>query len=544
MKVPLTGGPKDTTPASITSTVPPSGTASYNGNTVVFAFDDYVDRSARNAISVLPNARFTTSYAGDEIEVAFPDPLDANTTYTVTLGTEWTDLRGNKPTAAHTIVFSTGAVIDTGHISGYVRAGAAQNLFFFCYQNADTLSDTFSPRVLSPKYRLPIGTDGTFSLRGLSDGRYRVLVVRDDNRNGLLDNTEDFVVAPADVVVQNGQSEPLSLLLGPAIDKESPTLLRANALSARRLSVMFSEPVRPLTTWEQGINIEYAGSVLGARGVIAEGAFTDNVVICTEQELDTGRVAITLRPSSVQDSAGNSSPDSVVRVTLRGTARADTVRFGIWKVTPADSARGIATGAPFVVRFTDAVDTNTPRITLWHTSASGAIKVAARWLDLRTLSIQPLAQRAPRTWYSMEIGLAEVRSLMGSVSPDTTLKLAIETEERRSDPGAMRGIVADPYSVAANSAPLTLRVLNSKSTVVAQRTVRLNEPFEIDDLAPETYTFDVYVDGNANSSYDYGGHTPFSAGEQWWPIATTVMIRSRWTVDDVRLEIGTKAVLK
>jgi len=199
MKVAPTGGPKDSEPAVLTTMTPPSGTTSMKERTITFEFDDYVDRSVRNAITVLPNARFSTTYGGDELEITFEEPLDTNTTYTVTLGTEWSDLRGNKPSESYTMVFSTGDQIDSGSISGTVFGQSLSNVVIFCYQRADTLRPTFSPRSVAPKFRLPIGSSGVFSVKGLPDGLYRIVAARDENRNGLLENTEDFVNAPADV---------------------------------------------------------------------------------------------------------------------------------------------------------------------------------------------------------------------------------------------------------------------------------------------------------------------------------------------------------
>jgi hypothetical protein len=66
-KVAPTGGPRDSIPSAIILVDPPSGSTNVTSTEIHIQFDDYIDREIRNAITVLPTTRFSTSYAGDEI---------------------------------------------------------------------------------------------------------------------------------------------------------------------------------------------------------------------------------------------------------------------------------------------------------------------------------------------------------------------------------------------------------------------------------------------------------------------------------------------
>jgi uncharacterized protein (DUF2141 family) len=228
MKVAPAGGPKDKVAAKIAEIEPASGTRSIMPDAVTFSFDDYIDRSVRNAFVIQPSTRFSTSYAGDEVELSFEEPLKPNTTYVITLGTEWKDLRGNTPAEAVTMVFSTGPDLDSGRVTGSITAQKKQNLTALLYVGADTLSASFDPRTRKPEYRMPIGTSGNFVIGGLRDGRYRLLVIRDDNKNFLLDANEDFVFAPEDLDVISGSSYPQQLLLGPSLTAQTDTVIPNN----------------------------------------------------------------------------------------------------------------------------------------------------------------------------------------------------------------------------------------------------------------------------------------------------------------------------
>ena len=539
MKVAPTGGPKDAEPAVLTVMTPPSGTTSMKERTITFEFDDYVDRSVRNAITILPNARFSTTYSGDELDITFEEPLDTNTTYTVTLGTEWSDLRGNKPSESYTMVFSTGDHIDSGSISGQVFGQSLANVVIFCYQRGDTLPSTFSPRTVAPKFRLPVGSSGAFSLKGLPDGLYRVVAARDDNRNGLLENTEDFVNAPADVSVVNGSAKPLALLLGKAIDRDQPLMARVRALNARLVSVQFSEPVQPVNNWHVALSITSATEPsIPVVAIWPESGSQERILLRLGRDLDTSRYEVHSAPKSVVDLNGVVSPDSVGRSAFRGVTNPDTTTLRIVSITPADSSRSVRVDTTVIVQFSDAVDTSNARMTIWHEAPNGAMPITATWSDATRLVLRPQRARNVKTWYRTSITFDDVRSFTGSELDDSVRIHWISTEERRSEPGSLSGVLVDTFSLAPADASLKLRFLTSGGIVVYTHAVSPGQPFTVAALPAGDYKIDVFADRNDNGIYDHGDHTPFSFSEEWWPTSISVTVRARWAVEGVRIPFG------
>lgn len=220
-RLPPGGGPPDKTPASLLKTEPANRSINVTDQTFDFEFDDYVDRSIRNAISIQPAARFSTSYYGDEIAITFEEDLLPNTTYAITLGTEWKDLRGNSPPSATTIIFSTGPELDSGIIQGQVSALNFQDLYVLAYSDADKLDTSFSPAVNPSVYRIPVGTSGAFAIGGLKDGWYRVLAARDRNENKIVDAGEDYSIDYSDIQVVNGRSRESNLKIVVQVDTDA-----------------------------------------------------------------------------------------------------------------------------------------------------------------------------------------------------------------------------------------------------------------------------------------------------------------------------------
>ncbi|MEN9281220.1 MAG: hypothetical protein RL594_155 [Bacteroidota bacterium] len=535
MKVAPTGGPRDETPAEVIQVDPPSGTASFQGNRVAFTFDDYVDRSIRNAITILPSARFSTSYAGDEISVEFTEPLAPNTTYTITLGTEWTDIRGNRPLSAFTTVLATGPMIDTGVISGVVAAPSLTNVVVFCYPRADTLGSAFTPWKTAPRYQLPTGKSGAFSIKGLADGLYRVIAVRDDNRNGLIDPREDFGVAPFDVRVDSGRAPLVNLVMGPFIDTDRPMLTRVRSLNARLLSVQFTEYVEPVRSWQDALTIESATQgPIRCSSVWSDLQQRDLFFVRLAQPLDTSQTTITLQPGALRDSAGNISADTSSRRAFRGSATSDTATLRVLRIDPPDSTKGVSREQPITVFFSDAVDTMNAQISIEHRSLKGAAQVRTRWASPVQFVIEPQEQRQLNAWYTTSMQFIDLRSTLGRTISDSAREHHVLTIERPADPGTVTGVVV-PSAAMMGIRPLVVRLLGAKGVVVATFQPNPDGTFTLDAVPPGEYTFDVFGDTNRNGRHEYGSIQPFKFGEPWWPLPTKITVRPRWTLENVRI---------
>jgi len=535
-KVAPTGGPRDSIPAKIMLVEPPTGTTNFTADEIRFGFDDYIDRGIRNAITVLPSKRFATSYAGDEIAITFREPLDSATTYSITIGTDWTDARGNRPLQAYTYVFSTGAALDSGSINGRIVAASLQNVIVMCYPNADTLSAEWMPTRNKAPYIIPVGTSGAFSIRGLANGRYRVIVCRDENRNSTMDANEEFVVAPGDVSVTTAESPRLLLRLGPAKDHEPPQIARVRAVSNTLVSVQFTEPVTPVSTWAGAIGIVSANEErILSSAQWANPASPEIVFMRYGAPLDSTTYRLELAPKSVRDTAGTMNADTTAVRSVVWTNRQDTTQLRVARIVPADSSRTAAIDTVLQIWFSDAVDTNDVRISIWHQQPQGAVPVATQWRSPVLLEIKPLQPRLAKTWYTTTIVPERLISYRASTLATDSMTHAMLTTIRRPDPGTVKGTLR-AFIQAPSGIKTIMRLLTSLGSVVASTAIDSSGAFVFEDASPGEYVADVFHDMNSNGVFDYGDYQPFSFSEPWWPITSKVLVRSRWTLEDVTLE--------
>lgn len=254
LKVAPSGGPPDTVPAGVESITPPSGTRNLNNPHFTVEYDDYVDRGIRNDITVIPKIRLGSSYSGDAVSIWFEETPEPNTTYSITIGTNWKDLRGNQAPSATTIVFSTGPDLDSGTISGTIENIKFPNVVLLAYPQADTLTSAFNPTSTIAPYQLPVGTKGTFTLGGLRDGVYRLIALSDANNNQLPDSDEAYGVASTDVTVVKGASADVNIVL----EKDS---LKTDSIVPKNKAKTDTSVTD--TTNKRSERLVYPGSILG-----------------------------------------------------------------------------------------------------------------------------------------------------------------------------------------------------------------------------------------------------------------------------------------
>jgi len=527
----LSGGPKDDVAAAVTSTDPATGSTNVTSDGVTFFFDDYVDRSVRNAITVLPTRRFRADWAGDEVTVTFTEPLDTALTYVVTLGTTYTDVRGNKPSEAVSVVFSTGASIDTGHIDGVVEGASRDGAVVLLWNRADTMTAEFSPRLTPAPWRLPIGTSGAFRIDGLADGTYRLAAVRDANTNAMLDGNEDYATGPEVISVVNGTAEQFRLRLGPPLDETQPEVVRARPLTSYRFDVTFSEPVVYTSAAAPTARLtDSTGTELTVLAMGQKGRERTTMTFITADSMTARPYVLTILDTTIVDTLGYKLHDTARTVTFRGIDRADTTTARLVNIIVSDTSRFYANDSIRVV-FSDAVVPATPRVRFIH--GNDTVGASILWSSMTSFTAIPATPLVPRRQYDAIIDIRGLRSVRGGTIADTTATLSLNVFIPR-EPGGIEGTFLDSVGLGENA---LLRAIGKDGRVVATQKVVHQGAFVFDSLPAEDISFDVVYDVNNNAKYDHGRYSPWIPAEVIYPTGTVVTVKSRWTTDGVKIVV-------
>jgi hypothetical protein len=185
------GGPVDTEGPKVLRVAPDSGTTGIKPSEVLFTFDEVVSERPGSAPSLgalfLISPRDGSPDVGwhrKEVSVRPHRGWRPNTAYTVTLLPGITDLRGNVRNTGGVVVFSTGPTIPTSRLSGTVFNWLTGTPAPRAFVEARSRTDS------SVTYVAVADSTGSFIMRNVAPGAYRVRGIIDDNSNRGLDPRE------------------------------------------------------------------------------------------------------------------------------------------------------------------------------------------------------------------------------------------------------------------------------------------------------------------------------------------------------------------
>ena len=339
--VPPTGGPPDSTPPALESSIPTAGSTGISTDELVFTFSEPVDENSfRTAFSIVPDldGPVEIKRSGRTVRVRLPGSLRAETTYRVTLDGALRDLRSVNLESPITLAFATGDTIDRaalkGHVLGAFDGSPQRGVDVWAFAEGDTDSLAAALEV-GPLYRTQTGNDGRFDLTYVRPGAYTIVAVLDGNRNRSIDPGERVAVPPEWSIMADtlGKvvAEPWVLAQR---DEEAPMLDRIRAVSDRELELRFSEA---LDLWLDEPLLLDAPLVLtdstGARLPVSRVWPTSDrarVLMAEVEDLSPG--GWTLEGSlSVVDSAGNRVQALESSVSIpEGLPSPDPVSFLGW----------------------------------------------------------------------------------------------------------------------------------------------------------------------------------------------------------------------
>lgn len=274
------GGPRDTIPPSISDVSPPNFQNNFSldkYSEITISFDKYMDKGkVVENIFISPDTKLKFNWSGKKLEIRLIDTLLPQTTYTLNLGTEYTDFLGNKPQESFTYVFSTGEKIDKGIIKGQVFDKSmnkndknTSNLYVFAYKINDNLNDTNNKKLniinqldkiidknnvnkkessdsifIKPDYQTQVGKDGNFTFNGLKAGKYIITAIDDKYKDRKFDLGIDRIGLSNDIIeISDSVQFTTNIKLGNIIDITPPILNSSELISKNRISINFSEGI-------------------------------------------------------------------------------------------------------------------------------------------------------------------------------------------------------------------------------------------------------------------------------------------------------------
>jgi hypothetical protein len=201
-RAPPSGGPPDITPPRLQSSTPDSGASrvSLQGPIEVTFTKGMEPRSTNDAVTLAPRVSIKQRrWSGRTITLELAEPLKPRQTYTLIVGSNARDLRGNTMETGAAIPFSTADSFPPGQLGGEIQAVGfgAGGTYLWVYaagRSPDSTARDFDAVGVAD-------VAGHFRVSGLVvPGQYRVWGFADLNRNRSFEPEVD-VLAPADTTI-------------------------------------------------------------------------------------------------------------------------------------------------------------------------------------------------------------------------------------------------------------------------------------------------------------------------------------------------------
>jgi len=536
--VPPSGGPLDKIPPEIRTYEPANGTLNFKGNSITLEFNKYMDKNKVNEnVFISPNVPFTLDWSGKELEIDFTEELAPNTTYALTLGTEYTDSKQNKPAEAFSLIFSTGSNLDSGIVKGKLYDKEPTGVFVFCYKIDSINADTLNPTHTRPYSRIQVGTNSNFEFRALKDGLYRFFAVRDKFKDGIYDNgMDDFGAATNDIAVKQDSASNLNLKIGPPIDRVGPNLSSAESINNRRLVLEFNENIDTLSVVKSFFEISDSAKKLNI-GIESANISTKGgnyVELFSKNELDTNNKWFVSVNGGIKDSVGNFISDSNNRTYFYSIPEKDTIMPIITKLPFKDSTSGINPEQSFDVIFNIAMLQNIQdKIKLHSPEGSEDIQFDAYWKDGNHLSIKPKQILQSDNLYTLYLDLKEFKGTNGLSMTDTIVRLSFRTKDIRSY-GGISGTLKGNYQ--SGERYIITMISKDKSQTFSTQPDNSGK-WEYNQIPPGFYNIEIYIDKDGNGKYSYGEPFPYKFSEKFYYFEKEFEIKPRWKVEDMIITI-------
>ncbi len=496
---PPTGGPIDEEPPRILSHYPESDALEVARDTEVeIVFSEPMNRpQTEAALFTSPVGPLQLSWHGPRLHVAMP--LAEERTYVLTVGTGARDRRGNALTKSFTLAFATGSQLDQGLVRGWVYQDhqPVVGAHVWAYDLA-----TFSGEVGldEPSYQTQSGADGGYEFVRLAPGPYRVLAFRDANRNARPD-ADEWLALPASAVEVGEQAVQAGDLALARQQMPAPVLKRVQAIHAKRLMLLFAEPVDL-----RELELEVAG--LAVESLYAAPDMEEKIYVETATQEPDRRYAVQLAlagvpwDSSVRGSGrSDRKPPSFVGLTRNRLAARDALDLLFSEAMQPAALAGV-----------------------W-TASDSTQSLAGDWLwpapnRARFAPAQPLAPGA----YRLAGLAAPFVDRTGNSLADSLLRLSFSVG---AETAAIRGQVQ-----AGQAGRVQVAAIAEDGRTYAEWAGEEGR-FELDGLLAGTYSLWAFVDRDGDGEYSSGSLSPFRYSEPYGRYGEPIDLAEDQIVEEV-----------
>ncbi len=529
-QLPPPGGEPDRIPPTIVEVYPLDGTINFDDNYFEIEFSEYVDkRSVTEAIFISPfiEGSLDYSWTGTSLEVTFPEKLKDNVTYTITIGTDVVDLNNkNRMAQAFTFSFSKGDKIDRKNISGKVYGKKKEGIFIYAYKLIDGIDTLLKKK---PDYVSQTGVDGSFNLRGLGEGIYRVFAIDDNFKDYLYQQDQDEIGIPQQDISLGEEDSiytNLHFLLFNA-DTTKPRLISAVMTDRNHLLVSGSKELNKKSISANNFSlVDSTENKIYKIDYAFKGKTKPEEFILMVNDQINSESEVYLKADTLVDLLGNIMVNDYTKIVV--SDRADTNSIRIVSTKPAANGLVDYENPDINIFFDEAFnkDFSISAIALTDTFKK-PISFDIDYFDDATLTIKAAENLKPDKDYIVSIQLGKLVDIAGN-KRDSLYTLKFKTISGLDFTGLSGNIINLDYSKFP-----TLVLENTADSKLKYEQKPESDKFEFNRVEPGKYLLWCYLDKNNDGKYNYGWPEPIEYSESFSFYPDTLNLRPRWEVSDL-----------
>ena len=524
------GGPKDNIPPILLSSDPESGSTRFSSGKVDLVFSEYLqEKSINNAITILPTTKTPAEikYKGDKVTIFFPDSLQRNQTYIISINRGLKDEHGVPLAQGIQLAFSTGERIDKSELSGQIfYNGKASGLLWKIKDSTDHVN--FYKRL--PDYKIDASDDGKYLFSYLSPGSYKIVAVDRSISGRLLDPGyavygipwNDSITIDTINMVQTG----INILIS---DQPRTTrILSAQWASNRWGKLTFDNSI---DQYEKTIPVDIVSDSFGVRAKTFIDNKEKNVLhFVIPDTIKSGtKTIIDVAPVYQNTYVVIDSGKIFARIpTEKDTSYISITNYNNSLVLDIEENNIL----PLDIYFSKIMDDVKldSAISLFKDSTLLDINMV---LDSPMhLAITPNSNWEPLSKYSLIIIRDKIFSTMVRSIEDSIKTIKISTSRFKKF-GSLIGNIITPHFN-----PLIAKLSTfEKENLFHNAIVNSSSLFKITRIPEGKYYLLFFYDKDANTKYSTGHLSPYATSEWFELVPDTISIRSNWDMEvaDIRL---------
>ena len=535
-----TGGPKDVTPPSITKEVPANGCNNFKGNTIKISFNEFVtlNNTFENVLISPPLTQQPTyTLSGKTLIIKFQDTLQSNQTYNIGFANCIQDFTESNPIPFYNFAFSTGEAVDSFMLQGKVidakSTDKVKGCFVFAYsQDIDSL-----PLTTKPQYITKTQPNGSFTIKNIRPGDYKLFALKDINNNLIFDlpNEEiafaESTIAAVPIPTPKDTTAPQDTL---AVDIVKDTMPKTPETTM--LLFMEEDTTQDFVKKENKETGKYLfiykSKICTHKAEVISGELADHFEIVGRDTItwyfkepvpDSLIVAMTVNDTVCDTLRLEPYKKAGGRTGARRGRSGDRTPLAVTVKNAGELYAPISLDFPYPVRPKDSVPVQVVSTKKYSGNDTTWLYLSIPDTFTTRLTInRKFEEKVP---YTLTIRDSVFEGYNGLTNDTIRIKFTTKTEKDY-------GLLRMTYRLPDNGHPFVVQLLNGKGEVLQSNSIRQTETLTYPNLPAGGYKIKAIEDCNANGIWDTGNYRRKLEPERVFFFDKAVTIRGYWELEE------------